>query len=120
LGNPVAAPEDLPASYTPQGLKAAIQTAAGQAGVNLQKIEVEDSEFPFLVGVVCGESEYAKLIDRLKQMSDYADQGGVGSQRCHAMSITPYRAFPMDSGHQIERRLMLREQMFYDKLTSEE
>ena len=120
LGNAVAAPAGLPASYTPDGLRQAIQTAAQQAGATLRKIEIEDSEFPALVGVICEHDDYVKLMSQIKTMSEYADQGGVGGQLYHAMGIIPYQAFPADSSEIIEHRLMLREQMLYDKLSQEQ
>ena len=52
LGNPVAPPANLDAAYTKEGLTHAMQVAAQNAGISLVKIEIDDSEFPFLVGVV--------------------------------------------------------------------
>src|SRR5664279_4100042 len=60
LGDPVAPPADMDAAYTKEGLIKAVQTAAGNAGITLKRIEIDDSEYPFLVGVICKEGDYSK------------------------------------------------------------
>jgi len=120
LGNPVETPAHLASSYTPEGLTQAIRTAARQAGVTVGEIEIEGLEFPPLIGMICDNEPFEKLVAQLKTMKDYTYQGSVGSYNCHVMSIIPYQAFPEGSGEQIERRLMLREQMLYNHLNTGE
>jgi len=64
LGNPVAPPANTDVAYTKEGLASAMQDAAQAANITLTKVEIDDSEFPFLVGVVCaGKGDMAKLKD---------------------------------------------------------
>ncbi|MGD0262773.1 MAG: hypothetical protein ABSD29_23650, partial [Verrucomicrobiota bacterium] len=55
LGDPVEPPADMNAAYSKDGLIKAVQTAAYNAGISIQRVEIDDSEFPFLVGVICKE-----------------------------------------------------------------
>lgn len=119
LGSPVEAPTNLADTYTPAGLREAIETAARQAGVTMEKVEIEDSEFPALVGVICDRPDYAKLMAQIKKMTPYTDEGSVGSPTCQTMNIIPWRAFPDGTADLIERRLTLREQMFHARLSRE-
>jgi len=125
LGNPVMPPPDMDAHYTGQGLTDAIHLAAQRAGITVKGVTIDDSEFPFIVGVVCGGSDFPKLKNELRQMSDYEYGGGVGndvnsdgSDTCNVFNIVPYRAFPNDSEEKIYHRLMLREQVFHHLLTA--
>jgi hypothetical protein len=118
LGNPVEPPTDLDPKYTRDGLSNALQTAVQKADVWLQ-IHIEDSEFPFLVGLTgpAARQSYGQIMAELKQMG-YADQGSVGSDTCQSMNIVPWSAFPRDSSQRIGHRLTVRQQMFFDRLTS--
>jgi uncharacterized membrane protein (UPF0127 family) len=127
LGGPVAPPSNLDARYTAQGLTAAVLLAAQRAGIQIKNVMIDDSEFPCLVGVICGGSDAAKLKYELKQMAGYEYGGGVGndvnsdgSDTCNVFNIVPYSAFPHDAGEQIYHRLGLREQVFQEKITSQE
>jgi hypothetical protein len=116
LGNPVPPPANMDAAYSKTGLVNAMQTAAGSAGVSLKKIEIDDSEFPFLVGVICQEGDYPKLVEQIKKVDAYEYSGSVGSRSCNAMNLVPYRAFPPEASQRISRRTTLREQMLFDKI----
>ena len=121
LGSPVAPPADLDPAYTKAGLTSAVQDAAQAANVTLTKVENDDSEFPFLVGVVCADkSGMAKLEAQLRKAPGYACytySGSVGGDTMCVMEIIPYSAFPMSTRQQIRHRLMLREAVLYDKMS---
>jgi hypothetical protein len=119
LGNPVAPPPDMDAAYTREGLTHAMQAAAQNAAISLVKLEIDDSEFPFLVGVVFAkQGDKEKLKEQIGKAAAYASSGGVGGDTSYAMNIVPYRAFPSDFSQRIYRRMMLREAVLYDKITS--
>jgi hypothetical protein len=118
LGNPIAPPPDMNATYTKEGLTQAVQAAAQAAGISLMKLEIDDSEFPFLVGVTFAkEGDKDKLRKQLFANTAYASSGGVGGEISYAMNIVPYSAFPQDSSQRIHHRMMLREAVLYDKIT---
>ena len=117
LGEPVEQPVDLSPKYTREGLSNAVWTAVQKAGATLE-VQVEDSEFPFLVGFVGpgARASYAKIMTELKQMG-YSDNGSVGSETCQSMNIIPWEAFPRDASQRISHRLTVRQQMFFDRLS---
>jgi hypothetical protein len=118
LGNPVEPPANMNPAYGKAGLINAVQTAAGNAGVTVKRIEVDDSEFPCVVGVICGESDYEKLKEQFRKLAPYDYGGSVGSHACHAFNLVPYRAFPPAASQRIHHRLTVRMQMFYDKVSA--
>lgn len=125
LGNPVTPPAKMDQRYTASGLTAAVQQAAHDAGISVKNVAVDESEFPFLVGVVCDGSDFAKLKSALRTMPGYQYAGGVGndtnddgSDTCNAFCIVPPSAFPEGAANQIFHRLMLREAVFYDQLSN--
>lgn len=127
LENPVEPPANMDARYTKEGLINAIQLAARNAGITVKKVIVDDSEFPFLMGVICAGSDAAKLKAEIKKMDGYGYSGSIGSDRnsdgsdtCNVFCIVPYSAYPPGTEHQIGHRLMLREQVFYDKINGRE
>jgi hypothetical protein len=120
LGEPVAPPTNMDASYSKEGLTAAMQAAAQKAGVLLKKLEIDDSEFPCLVGVVFAKNgDKEKFKDQIRNLPAYSITGGVGGETVYSMNIVPYRAFPADSGQRIYRRLMLRESVLFDKISAQ-
>jgi hypothetical protein len=118
LGNPVEPPENLNPAYTKAGLTKAIQSAAQSAGVSLKQLEIDDSEYPFLVGVVCESGQADKLKEQIRKLTDYTYSGGVGGDTSYAMNIVPYPAFPPQAGQRIYRRLLLREAVLLDKINA--
>ncbi len=117
LGNPVAPPANLDASYTKEGLTHAMQVAAQNAGISLVKLEIDHSEFPFLVGVVAANrSEMEKLKEQIRTMVAYNYTGGVGGNDTYAMNLVPNSAFPAEATQRIYHRMMLREEIFYNRI----
>jgi hypothetical protein len=117
LGNPVAPPANTDVAYTKEGLASAMQDAAQAANITLTKVEIDDSEFPFLVGVVCaGKGDMAKLKDQIRKMAVYEYSGGIGSDTRMVMNLVPYRAFPTDASQRIIHRMGLREAILSDKI----
>jgi hypothetical protein len=117
LGEAVPPPAGMNPAYSEQGLISAVQQAAQLAGVPVKKLEIETSEFPFLVGVVCdNEDDFKKLTTQFKNMPDYEYGGGTSSHGACAFSIVPYRAFQQD-GDRIRRRSILRMTKFFDQLS---
>jgi uncharacterized membrane protein (UPF0127 family) len=127
LGNPVSRPPDMDERYSAQGLTGAILLAAHSANIQVKNVVIDDSEFPYLVGVICGGSDFVRLKQELKKIAGYEYGGGVGndvnsdgSDSCNVFNIVPYRAFPDGSVQQIYHRLDLREQVFQEKISSQE
>jgi RNA polymerase sigma factor (sigma-70 family) len=117
LGNPVPPPPNLDAAYTKEGLINAIQMAAQGANIPLKSVQVDDAEFPYVVGVVTDtEADMKALINLLKSMDHYQYSGGVGGGTDMSMNITPRSAYPRDNGTNIDNRLMLRQSMFYHQI----
>jgi hypothetical protein len=117
LGNPVVAPENLDASYTKAGLIRGMQDAAKNAGVSLVKLEIDDSEFPFLVGVVvAGPGDWEKLKEQIRRDPAYEFNGGVGGDTTYAMNLVPSGSYPPGTHQRIYHRLMLRTALLSDKI----
>jgi hypothetical protein len=117
LGNPVAPPANLDAAYTKEGLTHAMQVAAQNAGISLVKLEIDDSEFPFLVGVVFAKTgDREKLKEQIGKMAAYDYTGGVGGDISRTMNLVPSGAFPAEVSRRIYHRMMLREEIFYNKI----
>jgi hypothetical protein len=117
LGDPVEPPADMDPAYSKDGLIKAIQTAAQKAGITVKRVEIDDSEFPFLVGVICMEGDYPNLSDQLRKMDGYEYAGSVGGRTHTAMNVVPYRVFPPALGERIGHRTGLRMQVLQNKLT---
>jgi hypothetical protein len=117
LGDPVAPPPDMDAAYSKAGLTRALQTAARKAGITLVTLEIDDSEFPFLVGVVFARpDDRRKLEEQIRTLEPYHFSGGVDGDAVCAMNLVPDRAFPGESSTRIFHRLMLREAVLYEKI----
>jgi hypothetical protein len=120
LGDPVDPPANMDAAYTKDGLINAIQTAARKAGIPVKRVEVEDSEFPFLVGLVCKEGDFSKLTEQLRKLAAYEYNGCISTSTHSAFNMVPYRVFPSQVSQRISHRTGLRCQIFFDKLTAHE
>jgi hypothetical protein len=116
LGESVEPPADMSAAYSKDGLIKALQTAARNAGITVKRVEVDDSEFPFLVGVICKEGDYSKLTAQLRKLDGYEYNGGISSSTHSAMNLVPHRAFPRAVIQRIDHRTGLREQVLFDKI----
>jgi hypothetical protein len=120
LGEPVAPPVGLNAIYTKEGLTAAMRQAANDASVSLKKLEIDDSEFPYLVGVVTEKGQGDKLNAPISKLAGLAYQGSVSSDTAKAMNIIPIQAWPQADRDHIERRLNTRLQALYYKILAEQ
>lgn len=117
LGEAVPPPPNLDPAYSKDGLLNAVQQAAQLAGVTIKRVEVDTSEFPFLLCVACDtEADYKKFSSQFKNMPNYEYGGGTGSHGACAFSIIPYRTYPSDAAQRITRRTMLRTQVFFNQL----
>jgi hypothetical protein len=117
LGQPVLPPDNLPEAYQRDGLMRAVQKAAQDAGIALKKLEIEDSEFPYLIGIVAnGAADFEKLKVQLKQNSDYEYNGSMSSSDRYAFNITPSRMNPQEASQRVHARTMLRQNMLYGAL----
>jgi hypothetical protein len=119
LGNPVEPPAKLNPAYSKEGLTKTIESAAQTAAISLRRLEIDDSEFPFLVGVVCGSGQADKLKAQIRTLTEYTFAGGVGGDTSYAMNIVPYPAFPPHAGQRIYRRMLLREAVLLDKINAQ-
>ena len=109
LGDPVATPTNMDAAYTKKGLTSAMQDAAQAANISLTKVEVDDSEFPFLVGVVCAnKGAIEKLKEQIRKVAAYNYTGSVGGDSICAMNFVPYSAFPTDARQRIHHGVQVR------------
>lgn len=119
VGEAVAPPANINPAHTKHGLINAIQQAAQLAGVSLKKVEIDTSEFPFLVGAVCdSDADFEKVKAQFKNMPDYEYGGATSSHGTYAFNITPYRGYPPEAGERIARRMPLRMQMFFNQLNT--
>ncbi len=116
LGEPVDPPKDMDALYGKEGLIKAVHRAAEKAGISVKRVEVDDSEYPFLVGIICNEGDYPKLTDQLRKLEGYEFNGGVSSPTHSAMNLVPYRVWPPGFGERIGHRTGLRTQVLFDRI----
>ena len=120
LGDPVPPPARLDASYSPTNLIAAFTELSKKQGLRIEKLSVDDSEFPFLVyGTLAGRHEFRVLEEGLRQMKGYDYCGSVvggtaGGGTYFALSMTPQSQYPRGDGGACNRRLMIRLQMLAD------
>ena len=116
LGEPVDPPKDMDALYSKDGLIKAVHTAARKAGISVRRVEVDDSEYPFLVGIVCDEGDYPKLTDQLRRLEGYEFNGGISSSTHCAINLVPWRVLPPDTSQRISHRMGVREQVLFDRI----
>jgi len=126
LGDPVPPPAGLDASYSPTNLMAAFTTLSRNQGLQIKRLAVDNSEFPFLVyGVLAGKCEFRVLQAGLQQMKGY-DYGGsvVGSTdqggTYFALNMIPHNQYPSCCVVACNRRLMVRLQLRADSFRQEE
>ena len=116
LGDPVVPPADMDPAYSKEGLVAAMQTAARNAGIPLTRVEVDASEYPFLVGVVCKDGDWESLKEQIMKLPGYNYTGRTGGRTVNVMNLVPYSVWPQGAGHRINHRVGLRSQVFLDKI----
>ncbi len=120
LGDPVEPPADMDPAYTKEGLIKAVQTAARKAGVSVKRVEIEDSEFPFLVGIITKEGEWTKVTEEFRKMPPYAYNGSHSTPTHCVFNLVPYPAYPRQVSERVGHRTGLRCQVFLDKLLAME
>jgi hypothetical protein len=98
--------------YTAGGLRAAFATLCQRLGYRALIVEIEQSEFPFLVhGVLAGNCDYKAIRDELRSMPDYSYAGcvtavrGDGSKTIFVLNMIPQSEYRRD-----QRELMYRMQ----------
>jgi hypothetical protein len=116
LGEPVPPPATLNPKYTPEGLIAASKALCDKLGYNLQKLVVDDTEFPFLVyGVVEGSRDLQGMQATLRSMPGYAYGGSVVGRKdgrtYFSLNMISPDQYPAAQRAAIQRRLMIRLQM---------
>jgi hypothetical protein len=116
LGAPVPPPPAMNAAYSRQGLADAIQLAARNAGITLTRVEIDDSEYPCIVGVVCQEADWKILLDQMQKMPGYEYNGGYETAKCHTFTLVPWSEIPANSMQGAFRRLGVRELMLCETL----
>lgn len=120
LGNPVAAPATLDPKYTPTNLLAAFTAMSAKAGWRIQKLAVDESEFPFLVfGLVAGRHELGQK--EFRGMQGYEYGGSVvgiteDGSTYFALNMIPRDQYPSELAAACNRRLMVRLQMLADAI----
>lgn len=120
IGEPVNPSLNSDVRYSRDGIISAINTAARHAGVALRHLEVDDSEYPCLLGVICDPQDFARLTDHVRRLEGYELSGSVGGNKeFHVLNITPANAYPKTMREKITRREVLRQQAFYNRLSSE-
>jgi hypothetical protein len=118
LGSHVDPPANLDPLYTKEAMASAIQVAAQKAGISLRKISIDDTEFPFLTGVVTEPGDWPKLTEQLKQLEGYEFHGSVGDDTRHTLCTVPVRAYPAESAQNITRRMGARLELFYNNFSA--
>lgn len=115
LGDPVAAPADLNSKYWPTNLAAAFSAMGSKLGWRIEKLAVDDSEFPYLVyGIIDGKHE---LLEKdIREMEGYDYSGSVrGSTEkgttYFSLNMIPHSQYPAGQTVACHRRLMVRLQM---------
>jgi hypothetical protein len=108
LGDPVEPPLNMDVRYTTEGLSNAVLAAARNTGIKVKYMAIEDSEFPFIIGVICQGSDVTKLKSQFKKMDGYTYNGSIGndtnsdgSDTCNVFSIVPYKAYPLEASRKI-------------------
>ena len=122
LGDPVRPPANLSEAYSPANLLAVFTAVCKKRGVEIKKLKVDDSEFPFLVsGILAGKPDLGALETDVRQTNGYAHGGAVvGStgdgSTYFSMNIIPYNQYPPGQAAACSRRLMVRLQMLSDAI----
>ena len=116
LGDPVAPPANLDPKYTSDGLMAAFRQLCQNLGFKVQRLAVDQSEFPFLVyGIIEGRQSYNALKEGLSTMPGYAysgsSTGNANGSTYFALNMMPPKEYPRTLADAIHRRSMIRLQM---------
>ena len=123
LGDPVRPPAHLSETYSPANLLAVFTAVSKKRGVEIKKLKVDDSEFPFLIsGILAGKPDLGALETDVRQTNGYAYGGAVvgsmgDSSTYFSMNIIPYNQYPAGQAAACSRRLMVRLQMLADAIS---
>jgi hypothetical protein len=123
LGDPVRPPAALNETYSPVNLLAVFTALSKKCGLEIKNLEVDDSEFPFLIyGILAGKPNFGPFETDLRQLKGY-DYGGsvVGSTAAgstyFSMNIIPHNQYPPGQIVACNRRLVVRLQMLADAIS---
>ena len=120
LGNPIAPPAGMDSRYNKENLLKAFTNLCLKASLTIDKLAVDDSEFPFLLyGTLAGRHTLPDA-PAFEEQKGYAYGGSVrGSfgegSTYFAVNMVPGGQYPADKEQGCHRRLMLRLQMLADK-----
>ena len=126
LGSPVPPPANLDPKYNPTALIGTFTAIGKQAGWSIEKLAVDDSEFPFLVyGLLAGKRDYKEIENGLRGTKAYEYAGSVvGTTDKEAtyfsLNMIPYGQYPPGQFAACNRRLMVRLQMLADRVRQTE
>jgi len=113
IGEPVPPPAKIDRQYTAAGLREAFTALCKRLGYQIVKLEIDQSEFPFLVSAVIGDRcDYRALRDGLSTVSGYAYSGCATRYRnavTHvALNMMPSDQYPPEQTRVIRQRVRLR------------
>jgi hypothetical protein len=123
LGNPVPRPADMDARYDKEHLLKAFTALCGRADLTITKLNVDDSEFPFLLyGTLDGKHtlpEKAVFEEQKGYTYGGSVRGSIGDGGTYfAVNMVPSDQYPEAQEKACSRRLMVRLQMLADRAES--
>lgn len=106
----VPVPAALDPKYTAEGLTEAFRALANRLGYRVQRLSIDQTEFPFLVhGVIEGRCDYRQLRRGLEDMPGYAYSGSTtwitARTTEFALNMHPATAYPPEHAAAIRKRL---------------
>lgn len=117
LGDPVPAPRELDARFASDGLENAFRTLCANASIQVRKLVIDTSEFPYLIyGILEGTHTYTAIRALIPTAAGYAYAGSVtrrlpdGSTSL-SINLTPLDRLPLENRAAIQRRLLVRLEM---------
>ena len=105
MGDGRVAPADVDARYTPQALREAFQAVCKKLHYRIERLEVDATEFPFLVHGVLDKGDHREIRDALNAMPGYTYVGSVtlntsDGPTLFALNMTPQDQYPRDRATQ--------------------
>jgi hypothetical protein len=118
LGEPVPPPANLDPKYTAEGMTAAFKELCAARGIEIDKLGVDTSEYPYLLyGVVRNGPDFFQQISAdLKALPGYAYSGSTTRPAkdgtvTFSLSMVPGSALSREEAEVVQRRKMVRLQM---------
>lgn len=113
IGEPVPPPAKIDPKYSAAGLREAFTALCKRLGYRIVKLEIDQSEFPFLVSAVIEDRcDYRALRDGLSSVSGYTYNGCATRYRnavTHvALNMMPSPEYPAEHSRVIQQRVRLR------------